>query len=102
MALSAPQAAELLRDELARHGVDADVHAGYGMALVSVWVELLVWTNGRWFRWGCDASSAGNGRRVYAFGPADDVATAARRILRRREELRQRRACSQHPEDRSA
>ncbi|MBB5960922.1 hypothetical protein [Planomonospora venezuelensis] len=82
--------------------MDADVHIGYGMALVSVWAELLVWTNGYWFRWACGRSRAGNGRRLYAFAPADDVATAARRVVRRREELRQRRPYSPHPEDRSA
>ncbi|WP_370028601.1 hypothetical protein [Planotetraspora sp. GP83] len=43
--------AERLRVELERYGVAADVHEGYGLALASVWIDLVVWTDGRWFRW---------------------------------------------------
>ncbi|WP_066939774.1 hypothetical protein [Microtetraspora fusca] len=86
--LTAEQAAGLLRDALAlRHGITADVHSGHGVALLSVWVELLVWTNGRWFRWSTGRTSV-NGRPVYAFAPAHDVITTARRVALRREELR--------------
>lgn len=38
----AVQAAERLRDALARRQITADVHDGYGLALVSVWTGLIV------------------------------------------------------------
>ena len=49
-ALTAAECAERLRRELEQYGVAADVHEGFGLALVSVWVDLVVWTDGRWFR----------------------------------------------------
>jgi hypothetical protein len=45
------QAAERLSNELAALGIRTDIHGGYELALVSVWVELVVWTDGRWYRW---------------------------------------------------
>jgi hypothetical protein len=81
--LNAEQAAEMLRRELhERHGIQADPHVGHGVAFVSVWVDLLVWTNGRWFRWAAGRTSA-SGRPVYAFGPVADVVTVARRVALR-------------------
>lgn len=85
--VTAARCAERLRTELERHGVAADVHEGYGLALVSVWVELVVWTDGRWFRWGSGRTST-SGRPVYAFAPVLDVATAARRVADRYRQLR--------------
>ncbi|MFI7028371.1 hypothetical protein ACIBK1_06650 [Microbispora rosea] len=88
LAVTAAQCAERLRLELEQYGVAADVHEGYGLALVSVWVELVVWTDGRWFRWRSGRTST-SGRPVYAFGPASDVVTAARRVAHRYGQLRQ-------------
>jgi hypothetical protein len=34
---------------LAEDGVSADVHAGFGLALVSVWVGLVVWCDGEFY-----------------------------------------------------
>jgi hypothetical protein len=85
--------AERLRTQLERHGVEADVHEGYGLALVSVWIELVVWTDGRWFRWSSGRTSI-RGRPVYSFTPALDVVTAARRVADRYSELRRKHSHS--------
>ncbi|WP_433372635.1 hypothetical protein [Streptosporangium sp. CA-115845] len=82
-------AAERLRVELAALGVHADVHHGYGMALVSVWRELLVWTDGTVYRWWTGQLSWKTGQRLYTVGDPDDPTVAARCVARRREELRQ-------------
>ncbi|MBX6167886.1 hypothetical protein [Thermobispora bispora] len=87
-ALTAAECAERLRRELEQYGVAADVHEGFGLALVSVWVDLVVWTDGRWFRWRSGRTST-SGRPVYAFAPASDVVTAARRVAHRYGQLRQ-------------
>jgi hypothetical protein len=86
--LTAAECAERLRRELEKYGVTAEVHAGFGLALVSVWADLVVWTDGRWFRWRSGRISI-NGRPVYAFAPASDVVTAARRVAQRYGQLRQ-------------
>ncbi|GLX03312.1 hypothetical protein [Microbispora sp. NBRC 16548] len=82
-------AAERLSDELAALGIRTDVHEGYGLALVSVWVELVVWTDGRCYRWWSGRKSARTQRWIYAFGPVDDPVTTARRIAVRYKDLRQ-------------
>jgi len=87
-ALTAAECAERLRRELEQYDVAADVHEGFGLALVSVWVDLVVWTDGRWFRWRSGRTST-SGRPVYAFAPASDVVTAARRVAHRYGQLRQ-------------
>ena len=92
LAVTAAQCAERLRLELEQYGVAADVHEGYGLALVSVWVELVVWTDGRWFRWRSGRTST-SGRPVYAFAPASDVVTAARRVAHRYRQLRRTYPC---------
>ncbi|WP_433367661.1 hypothetical protein [Streptosporangium sp. CA-115845] len=48
---SAVEAAEELREALAQYGIAADVHDGYGLALVSVWVDLIVWCREGQFWW---------------------------------------------------
>jgi hypothetical protein len=83
--LSPEQAAELLRDELAQRGIAADLHAGYGMALLSVCTGLVVWSDGRWFRWAVGRSR--RGRIRYAFAQCSDMVTAARRVTMRYEAL---------------
>ncbi|MEV4395377.1 hypothetical protein [Nonomuraea sp. NPDC049607] len=71
--------AEELRKALKQHGIEADVHDGYGLALVSVWVGLVIWCDGVWFWWrvGWDERRR---RVMYARHPADEPARAARRV----------------------
>ncbi|GAA3447789.1 hypothetical protein [Planomonospora venezuelensis] len=80
-------AAEELQTELERQGIAADVHDGYGLALVSVWVDLVVWSDGEcyWWRTGWNTERR---RTIYAWHPATDPVRAARRVARRYEDLR--------------
>lgn len=80
-------AGERLRIELAALGVHADVHHGFGVVVVSVWRELLVWTDGTVYRWWTGHMSRKTGRRLYTAYGVEDPITAARRVARRREEL---------------
>lgn len=88
-------AAEELRVALDRHEIPADVHAGHGLALVSVWVGLVVWCDGErfWWRTGWDDRRQ---RFTYAWHPAVDPARAARRVAFRYGDLRRKHA---HPEE---
>ncbi|MFI7639103.1 hypothetical protein [Nonomuraea sp. NPDC049400] len=79
--------ADQLQRELAVHGIMTDVHDGYGLAVVSVWRSLLVWTNGDLFWW----LAGWNGRRaraIYAWHSTTDPKRAARRIAARYKDLR--------------
>ncbi|MFC6578129.1 hypothetical protein [Planomonospora parontospora] len=80
-------AAEDLREALEREGITADVHDGYGLALVSVWVGLIVWCDGErfWWRTGWDDRRQ---RFTYAWHPAADPVRAARRVAFRYTALR--------------
>ncbi|MEV6862719.1 hypothetical protein AB0M44_17190 [Streptosporangium subroseum] len=80
-------AAEELRTHLEQQGITADVHDGYGLALVSVWVGLVVWCKDDryWWRTGWDAQRQ---RFTYAWHPATDPIRAARRVAFRYAELR--------------
>lgn len=72
-------AAEELRRVLGElYAIKTDVHDGYGLAVVSVWVGLLVWTDGSmfWWRTGWDA---GRKRALYAFHPVTEPERAAHR-----------------------
>ncbi|MEV6860276.1 hypothetical protein AB0M44_04590 [Streptosporangium subroseum] len=80
-------AAEELREALEQHEIAADVHDGYGLALVSVWVGLVVWCKDDryWWRTGWDARRQ---RFTYAWHPTLEPVRAARRIAFRYAELR--------------
>ncbi|MEU8059264.1 hypothetical protein [Microbispora bryophytorum] len=84
--------ADRLRVELERHGIAADVNEGDGLALVSVWVDLVVWCeagpDGWRYRWWTGRTSEVTGRYVYTGCRADALQTAARRIAARYAELR--------------
>jgi hypothetical protein len=77
--------AERLRHELERHGITADVNDGYGLAVVSVWHRLIVWTDGAviWWRVGWSRN-----RPVYAWHPASESQQAANRVALRYANLR--------------
>lgn len=81
------QSAESLRRVLEEYGIASDVHDGYGLALVSVWVNLVVWSDGSnyWWRTGW---STERGRFTYAWHTALEPGRAARRIAFRYAELR--------------
>ncbi|MGW4956637.1 hypothetical protein ACWEPL_05370 [Nonomuraea sp. NPDC004186] len=85
---SALETADELRADLARMGISADVHEGRGLALVSVWTELVVWTDGFWYRWWTGRRSQ-TGRWLYAHHSAFEPERAARRIAARYAELRE-------------
>ncbi|MGN9840859.1 hypothetical protein ACTMTI_22325 [Nonomuraea sp. H19] len=68
-------------------GVPADIHDGYGLALVSVWVGLVVWCDGDryWWRTGWDPHRK---QVIYAYHSVLDPERAARRIASRYADLR--------------
>ena len=81
------ESAEVLQDVLRSNGIDSDVHDGYGLALVSVWVGLVVWCDG-WRFWWRTGWNAERHRVIYAWHPVSDPFRAARRIAMRYAELR--------------
>ncbi|MBO3751021.1 hypothetical protein J5X84_33530 [Streptosporangiaceae bacterium NEAU-GS5] len=94
--VDARYAAGLLRAELyVRHRIEADLNAGQGMAVVSVWAGLVVWSNGRWFWWSVGRISSRR-RLLYTICPASDVPTAARWVARRYAVLRREQTRAQY------
>ncbi|NUW46230.1 hypothetical protein [Nonomuraea rhodomycinica] len=94
--------AGLLRDALlADHGVPANTHDGYDLALVSVWVGLVVWCDGVWFWWRAGWDDRRK-RAVYARHPATDPSRAARRVAFRYADLRRRHSVSEVVDDLSS
>ncbi|MFI6452471.1 hypothetical protein ACIBF6_13010 [Streptosporangium amethystogenes] len=85
---TAVRAAEELREALVQYEIAADVHDGYGLALVSVSVDLIVWCRGDqfWWRTGWNPRQR---RPVYARHPLVEPDRAAHRIALRYAELRQ-------------
>jgi hypothetical protein len=71
--------AEQLCRELEQRGITADVNDGYGLAVVSVWHTLFVWTDGVLLWWRVGWSRQRN-RPVYAWHPASEPQQAANRI----------------------
>ncbi|MEV4546992.1 hypothetical protein ACI2LC_32450 [Nonomuraea wenchangensis] len=85
--LTSLNAAQQLQRELAHQDISSDVHDGYGIALVSVWIGLVVWCHhdGFWWRIGWEP---GRKRAVYAWHPLTEPGRAARRIALWYAELR--------------
>lgn len=81
-------AAAALADALATQGISADVHDGYGLALVSVWAGLVVWCHGGRYWWR-SAWDARRQRVIYATHPSTDPAPAAHRVALRYAQLRE-------------
>ncbi len=85
-------AAERLRGELARHGIGSDVHGGRDVALVSVWLDLVVWVEygpeGIRYRWWTGRLSTRTGRYLYTGSPGHAVESAAACVAARYRELR--------------
>lgn len=90
--INAVGAAERLQRVLAGLGIASDVHYGHCLALVSVWSGLVVWTDGRVFRWKSGRDALGREARDRlgwdAYGPVDDPAGTAQRVAARYAELR--------------
>ncbi|NUW44863.1 hypothetical protein [Nonomuraea rhodomycinica] len=86
--VSSLDAAAHLQRELNHLGIPSDVHDGYGLALVSVWVGLVVWCDCEryWWRTGWDP---GRKRAIYAWHPILEPARAAGRVARRYADVRQ-------------
>jgi hypothetical protein len=89
--MTAMKAAERLQAELTRLGIDSDINHGYGCALISVWTNLVIWTDGTryWWRTAWNPQCA---RYTYACHPGHEPNRAARRIARRYTQVRE-----QHP-----
>lgn len=84
----AARAAHRLSMALERHGITTEVHEGSGLALVSVWLDLVAWTDGSCYFWWAGGVSETTRRRTYSYGPADDPVTTASRVAGRYMELR--------------
>jgi hypothetical protein len=80
------RAAAALADALAAGGISTDVHDGYGLSLVSVWIGLVVWCDGEWYWWRAGWDDRRK-RVLYARHTAGEPSRAARRIAFRLADL---------------
>ncbi|MFI7538733.1 hypothetical protein [Streptosporangium sp. NPDC049376] len=99
--VGAVEAAERLQRELASLGIACDVHAGHCLALVSVWSGLVVWTDGRVFRWRSGRNALGRAAQDRAgwdsYGRTCDPAGTAQKVAARYAELRRMTAAPVEP-----
>ncbi|WP_433540711.1 hypothetical protein ACQP10_01145 [Streptosporangium sandarakinum] len=89
------EAGEGLRGALHRLGIPADVIDGYGLAVVSVWAGLVVWSDGVRFWWQTGGWDERRRRAVYAWHSAMEPDRAARRVAFRYAELVRQRPLPQ-------
>ncbi|MGW5689102.1 hypothetical protein [Nonomuraea sp. NPDC003754] len=85
---AAAVASMLLKDELGKLGIYADVNEHRGVALVSLWLDLIIWCDGTRFSFWTGQHDH-RGARVYAVLPVDDVDATARRAAQRYAEHRE-------------
>lgn len=81
-------AARALQAQLVELGITADVNDGYGLAVVSVGVDLVVWCSLENYRWRNGTMETWVGPR-YASHPITDPLRAAVRVSRRYCQLRE-------------
>ncbi|MEV7013578.1 hypothetical protein [Streptosporangium sp. NPDC051022] len=93
----AEQAAHRLHRALAHHGIASHVTTGYGLALVSLWYGLVIWSNGDRFWW-CDDWDATLKQPRYASHRASEPDRAAHRIAQRYMRLRARHSPAVPPQ----
>lgn len=81
------RAAQDLQNALDRHGIPTDVNDGYGLAVVSVWVGLVIWCDEciYWWRAGWTPKRE---RAVYAWHSALEPVRTAHRVALRYADLR--------------
>ncbi|WP_220183040.1 hypothetical protein, partial [Sphaerisporangium album] len=89
---TALDAAHRLRRALGVLTISTDINVGNGIALVSVWADLIVWTHGELGYWWWSGRYAAPGRKLYAWGPVRDPVSVARRVAYRFAEV-----CRNHP-----
>lgn len=83
------RAAQLLQAELGHLHIKSDLHYGYGIALLSIWLELVIWSDGFRFLWWGGGIAKATERRRYVVHSVSDPAATARRIALRYAELRE-------------
>src|SRR3954465_15898872 len=85
--INAVEVAQRLQRELAGLGIACEVHHGHCLALVSVWSGLVVWTDGRVFRWKSGGDALGrvarDGVGWDAYGRVEDPAGTAQQVAAR-------------------
>ncbi|MEU9887471.1 hypothetical protein [Sphaerisporangium sp. NPDC051011] len=74
------EAAETLQRKLAFFHISTDINVGKGVALISVWADLIVWTDGELGYWWWSGRYSSPGRKLYAWGPVLDPVSVARRV----------------------
>lgn len=78
-----------MKRHLATFGIHADINEdARDLAVLSVWVDLLVWTNGSRYWWWSGRFSTVRGYKVYSSGPVSDPISASRRVVARYAKLR--------------